>query len=114
MSSLCSACSDPADTPPVALHIVNAASAMPGVRVRDHSGCPVTPRAEAAHARMLEALCGDAWVRMRLEGAGFDAAAREMDEKACVCRSLDATSTSGFQPAANDASRCGGWTHAGP
>lgn len=113
MSSLRSAWSDPADTPPVALRIVTAASAPPGAGTPSHSGCPVT-RAEAAHARMLEALYGDVWVRVRLDGTGFDATVREMDERTCVCRSLGAAGASGFESAANDASRCEGRTHAGP
>jgi hypothetical protein len=63
---------------------------------------------------MLEALRGDAWVRARLQDSGFDAAAHATGEPTCVCRSLDASGANGFQPAANDASRCEVWTHASP
>lgn len=107
MSSLRSACSGPAELPPAILHIVTAASAPP------LAGSPVT-RAEAAHARMLEALRGDAWVRMRLESAGLDASTHESGDRGCVCRSFDAAGASGLQPAANDVSRGEGRTHACP
>ncbi len=103
MSSLRSAGFDQAGNASGTLRIV--ASAMSGAGVRSRSGCPMT-RAEAAHARMLEALRGGAWVRARLRDSGFDAAARATGEPPCVCRSLDAPGANGFQPAANYASRC--------
>jgi hypothetical protein len=113
MSSLRSVCSGPAKFAPAILHIVAAASAPPVAGVRRHSACPVT-RAEAAHARMLEALRDDFWVRMRLESAGFDDSELESGERGCVCRSFDAAGASSLHPAANDASRGEGRTHACP
>jgi hypothetical protein len=96
---------------PVTLRIV--ASAMPSAGVSSHAGCPGN-RAEAAHVRMLEALCGDAWVRVRLEGTGLDVTACAMGDQGSAFGSLGAASASRFEPAANDASRCEDWTHAGP
>ncbi len=81
MSSLRSAGFDQAGNASGTLRIV--ASAMSGAGVRSRSGCPTT-RAEAAHARMLEALRGDAWVRARLRDSGFDAARCTCDRRTAL------------------------------
>lgn len=104
MSILRSASSDPADIPPLAMRILAADSGQSDIGTPSHSECGMT-RAEAAHAGMLEALRGDAWVRMRLDGAGFDVIGREPGEPVSVSRSRDAV---GFQRAANDAFGCKG------